>query len=222
MTIVFILVKKHYLCIMMTNIFPQTSWATNVILADADYVDSVAFNLICNFERMLGRRIPQADFARWADCVALDGGLRPVEDNGASLPAVQVVLLHGHERQAMDNFTPGHYEQELDGKAFSDHIGEFLISACTSKGFVPPADFFAEALEAVCAAPEVKRLMVIPNAEDAALYSRLCETLRRSDRDDRRVTLFAMQPMPGGAFRQEILGYSLMAALGISASEIKG
>jgi hypothetical protein len=36
----------------------------------------------------------------------------------------------------------------------------------------------------------------------------------------KRITVFAMQPMPGGNFRQEILGYSLMAALGISADEI--
>ena len=30
-----------------------------------------------------------------------------------------------------------------------------------------------------------------------------------------------MQPMEGGNFRQEILGYSLMNALGIKAEEIK-
>jgi hypothetical protein len=29
-----------------------------------------------------------------------------------------------------------------------------------------------------------------------------------------------MQPMPGGNFRQEILGYSLMNALGIHADEL--
>jgi hypothetical protein len=29
-----------------------------------------------------------------------------------------------------------------------------------------------------------------------------------------------MQPMPGGNFRQEILGYSLMAALRIKSEEI--
>ena len=31
----------------------------------------------------------------------------------------------------------------------------------------------------------------------------------------------AMQPMMGGNFRQEILGYSLMKALGIESNEIK-
>jgi hypothetical protein len=38
----------------------------------------------------------------------------------------------------------------------------------------------------------------------------------------KRMTVFAMQPMAGGNFRQEILGYSLMAALGISGDEING
>ena len=43
--------------------FNNTKWSRNVILVDGDYVDSVAFNLIVNFERMLGRRIPKADTA---------------------------------------------------------------------------------------------------------------------------------------------------------------
>jgi hypothetical protein len=33
--------------------------------------------------------------------------------------------------------------------------------------------------------------------------------------------MFSMQPMQGGNFRQEILGYSLMNAMGIKADEIK-
>jgi hypothetical protein len=41
------------------------------------------------------------------------------------------------------------------------------------------------------------------------------------DDDAKRITVFAMQPLQGGNFRQEILGYSLMNALGIKADEIK-
>ena len=54
----------------------NNNWSKNVIVVDADYVDNVAFNLIVNFERIIGRRIPQADLARWLDCIALDGGVR--------------------------------------------------------------------------------------------------------------------------------------------------
>ena len=60
---------------MNNNANPHIKWSENVIIADADYVDHVAFDLIVNFERMIGRRILPADTARWIDCIALDGGL---------------------------------------------------------------------------------------------------------------------------------------------------
>ena len=41
------------------------NWSKNIIIVDADFVDHVAFDLIVNFERMLGRRIPQADLSQW-------------------------------------------------------------------------------------------------------------------------------------------------------------
>ena len=47
----------------------------NVILADADYIDYVAFQLSVQFERMIGRRIGKADLSQWAVDMALDGGL---------------------------------------------------------------------------------------------------------------------------------------------------
>ena len=50
-------------------------WSENVIIADADYIDKVAFDLTVNFERMINRRIQPADMAQWAVCIALDGGL---------------------------------------------------------------------------------------------------------------------------------------------------
>ena len=81
--------------------------------------------------------------------------------------------------------------------------------------------FFGEVLELVLAQKDVKRLMVIPNAEDASIYNNVRETLRKADDDEKRVTVFTMQPSAGGNYRQEILGYSLMAALGIKADEIK-
>lgn len=39
--------------------------------------------------------------------------------------------------------------------------------------------------------------------------------------DGKEITVFAMEPQTGKGFRQEILGYSLMAALGISADELR-
>ena len=193
----------------------EVKWSANVVLADADYVDTVAFNLIVNFERMIGRRIPQADIAKWLDCIALDGGIRDGENE------IQVILIHNKDKQQMDNFVPGNYASDLTGKAFKDHLGEFTINAYHTEGLAKSGDFFGEVLELVLAQKDVKRLMVIPNAEDASIYNNVREVLRKADDDEKRVTVFTMQPTAGGNYRQEILGYSLMAALGIKADEIK-
>lgn len=199
----------------MNNSQQETTWSENVILVDADYVDRVAFNLIVNFERMIGRQIPKASMAQWVDCVALDGGLRPGEHQ------TQVVLIHSRAKQQMDNFSPSDFAVELSGKAFKDHLGEFALDAYTTEEDITShGDFFVDALSLIAAQKQVKRLMVIPNAEDGYIYNKVREALRRVDDEEMRVTVFAMQPMPGGNFRQEILGYSLMAALGIRSEEI--
>ena len=124
----------------------DTKWSEHVILVDAEYVDKVAFDMIVNFERMLERRIPQADMAQWLECVALDGGLRPI-DRGEKLEVsgernVQVVLIHEKNRQQMDNFLPGVFS-DLDGKAFTGRLGEFLLSSVVVEDLVTMDDLFA-------------------------------------------------------------------------------
>ncbi len=187
----------------------RTKWSKNVILVDADYVDKVAFDLIVNFERMIGRQIPQADMAQWLECVALDGGLRAGDNE------IQVVLLH--DKKQMANFLPGAFE-ELDGKAFNGRLGEFLISCIKVEEMVTMDDLFIDSMQIIANAAEVNRLIIVPDAEH--IYNKVREGLKDVD-PDKHITILSMQPMQGGQFRQEILGYSLMAALGIRADEIK-
>lgn len=196
----------------MNNSIQDIRWSENVILVDADYVDKVAFNLIVNFERMLGRRIPQADITRWIDCVALDGGIREGEHE------TQVILLHSAKKSQLDNFNPGKFE-ELSGKAFKDHLGEFLINAYPVEDIVGSEQHFCDMLQLVSSQKEVKRVIVIPDSEQEHIYSKVRATLKQVD-EEKRITLLAMQPMANWNFRQEILGYSLLAALGISSDEI--
>lgn len=197
----------------MNDIINPAQWSENVIIADAEFVDKVAFDLTVNFERMLMRRVPKADLARWIDCIALDGGIREGENE------VQVVLIHNKENTELENFTPAHYKEELDGKAFKDHLGEFSINTYPVEELVSKADFIAEAAQIACSQKEVKRVMVVPDDEET--YAKVRHALKRIDDEGKRITLFAMQPMEGGNFRQEILGYSLMSALGINGEEIK-
>lgn len=203
----------------MNNKIQDTKWSENVILVDADYVDKVAFNLTVNFERMIGRRIPKADMAKWIVCVALDGGVRPPKVEGQENSTL-VVLVHKKEKTAMENFEPGVYE-ELNGKAFKDQLGEFEIGAYPIEPIPGGEDYLIDALKLVTQQKDVKRVIVIPDAENDYIYNKVREALNRVDDDEKRMTVLAMQPMPGGNFKQEILGYSLMAALGISSEELK-
>lgn len=190
-------------------------WSENVIIVDADYLDHVAFDLIVNFERMIGRKIPQADMAHWIDCIALDGGIREGDHE------TQVVLIHQKENLKLENFQPAKYEEELSGKAFRDNLGEFIISSYPVENVISKDDYIIDILNTVVSQKDVRRVMVIPNADKEEIYDQIRDALHYLEDDTKRITVFSMQPMQGGNFRQEILGYSLMSALGIKADEIK-
>ena len=194
---------------MMQN---QTKWSPNIIIADADYIDKVAFDLTVNFERMLERRIPQADMARWVECVALDGGLREGKHE------TTVILIHEHDRKKLENFTPGNYNEELNGQAFSSRLGEFVFYSIATEDIADKQQLFTDTLSLIMSQHDVKRIMVVPNEQH---FNRVRTTIQRSSTTEQDITLFSMQPLAGGSYRQEILGYSLMAALGIRGDEFK-
>lgn len=187
----------------------------NVIIADADYIDRVAFDLIVNFERIIGRRIPPADMARWLDCIALDGGIREGDNK------IQVILIHKKGSKALNNFVPSNFNDDLHEKAFKDHLGEFSISCLPVEDIVNAQDFTLDIVNTICTQKGIHRVMIIPDTDDDTLYNNIRFALHRLNQEDKQVTVFAMQPMQGGKFHQEILGYSLMNAMGIKAEEIK-
>lgn len=189
----------------------------NVIIVDADYIDDVAFNLTLNFERMLDRRIPAADFSQWIVNIALDGRMKPGNHE------TQVVVLHDKGKRQLDNYVPSSLGQELDKQAFKDEtLGEFIINTIATGGKVTEKDeVMLDFLKIVLSHKEVSRIMIVPNAEDGNIYNLLRNALRDIDDEEKHVTLFAMQPMEGGNFKQQILGYSIMNAMGITADEIE-
>ena len=62
--------------------------------------------------------------------------------------------------------------------------------------------------------------MIVSDAEDGALLHSIKHTLNDVDDELKHITLFAMQPIECGNFRQVILGYSILNAMGISSAEI--
>ena len=175
----------------------------NIIIADAEYIDNVAFDLIVNFERMLGRKIPKADMAQWAINIGLDGGMKPGRQTTG------VILIHDKNTEQLNN------------QAFYDEsFGEFTFTAYPTEAMVTKQDFLTDMARTICNHKDVKRVMLIPNAENEQALDHLRRMLKDVD-DDKHVTLFTMQPTLGGRFRQELLGYSLTNAMGVKADEFR-
>lgn len=186
-------------------------WAENIIIIDAEYADSVTFDLTVNFERMLERRIPKADLPLWLDCVALDGGIRQGDNN------IQVVFVHEKTNDKLTNFQPASYADDISGKAFKDNIGEFSLMAIATEDIAPKEQMFTDIMQTVLSLSNVKRVIAVPDENNIDSL----RMLLRQQTDDKNVTMLTMQPIAGGNFKQEILGYSLMQALGIHADEIE-
>jgi hypothetical protein len=191
---------------------PDINLSKNIILVDASYIDKVAFDLTVNFERMLMRRIPKADLAHWLDCVALDGGLNTGDNE------IQVIFIHDKTSKALDNFAPATFETEIHGKAFKDNLGEFsMLAYPVEKNITTKEFFFLDTLTVLLDSEKVEKVMVIADMEEYG--SAVRNELKKNK--DKSVTLFAMEPQMGTGFSQQILGYSIMSALGIRGDELR-
>ncbi len=187
----------------------QTHFKENVILIDADFVNSIAYNLSDNFRKMLCRDIPDADMADWLVCAALDGGV-PQGDN-----VVQCIFLHLPETLMLEQFRPGEIAHELDGTLFHDPaLGEFQMS-CLPVEPLAGDDFFSQCARVLLDSKEVKRLILVP---DTALSGDNLKEMVEHNKTKTQVTLLSMVPVEG--FNHVMLGFSLMHAMGIKSSEL--
>ena len=116
----------------------------------------------------------------------------------------------------MDNFNPGNLKAELEGQAFRDNLGEFVINTFSEESMANRGNLMADMLRFSLSADEVKRIILVPDEE----YLDMLRHVLRHSNTEKQVTILTMQPIAGGNFRQEILGYSLMNALGIKGEEL--
>lgn len=209
----------------------------NIILIDAAYIDRVAAAFRQHFGAELGRELPKADLAQWLVCLSLDASFPVVEKpegsetdshGNSEVGDVQVFLLHDRDVKVMQHVVPGNFTQEIDGKAFAEPgLGEFALACCPVERVTTLEDLCAESLEAILDDKKVERVAVVydfdgTTAESRTLtkrITRLCKEGAKAERT-KDVTLFTMQPLEGEGFAQQILGYSLLAALGVTGEEM--
>lgn len=197
----------------------------NVILVDAAYLDRVTANFRSHYGAQLGRTLPKADLAQWLVCASLDAGMQG---------DVQVILLHDREEKVLSNIAPGNFSQELDGQAFSEPgLGEYTIACCPVERITTLSDLCAESLEALQDDKTVQRIAVVYDFDGQTAFSRdltkrivrLCakqptEKDAENESSPKDITLFTMLPIEKCSTPQQILGFSILAALGITGEEV--
>lgn len=174
------------------------------ILVDADFIDTLTFDFTVLAERELDKQLQPANLGLWLDCIALDGGLRPAQNE------IQVILLHEKETTALKNFLPNDLKKELDGKAFSDNLGEFLLATCPVEEVVTKGELFSESVQAILEKLDGGTLMLVPNME--AYGAQVLQSLQQQEA---HIVLFTTEAVAGRGFEQELIGYSIAHALGI-------
>ncbi len=184
------------------------------ILVDAGYLDSMAFDITVNFERMLERRINKLDLSRWVDYVALDAGLRPGDPDAA----VQVVMVYSPKAKTLKNCLPANLDTELNATAIRTNIAEFsFASCCAEEDFVSVGDLYCQSLSALANDEDTQLLALV--GDTRAYGSELRQAIGAIPHG-KDVILFAPEAVAGFRCRQEILTYSIMAAMDIKSEEI--
>jgi hypothetical protein len=70
------------------------------------------------------------------------------------------------------------------------------MSSIPTEETVTKDDLFLDIVNEVISQKGVRRIMIIPNAEEGQQYARVRQSLDYVNDDSKRITVFAMQPMP--------------------------
>lgn len=207
---------------------PHTGYQKDIemttILVDADFLDRLAFELSVNFERMLERRIDKLDIVHWVDCLMLDAqndlGLQlQSEAKDAKLPTVQVIFLYSEGKGEMKNCLPAHLDTELNATATQTRIAEYLFASNkVEPSLTTMGDLFCESLGVMLRDEKKPRLLLVGDlwAYGDKVRQELHHATRQQD-----ILLFTAGDANGFRCPQEMLSYSLMAAMGIRGDELE-
>ena len=184
----------------------DVKFAENVILVDVAYFNDVVKDLKRYFELQLGRPLQNIYVEEWASYLALDSGVRDKENN------IGVLFVHD-------------LNKDLNGVGFTNQLGEFSFTSVSSEGLVSRANLYLDLLNIALDSADVKRLVLVPFIDDygAKLMEVLEEHLREADSEkSKEVFLFNMdEPAHPLGCKWDLLGYSMMRALGVKAEELE-
>lgn len=191
----------------------KLKFAPTVVLIDAVGLNRTGTDIARHFTPVVGRELPKADLAILLECMALDIGLQP------DAHQVQVLFVFDGNEPRMDFCMPSHLENELNNVGFKSGLGEFSLYAFQPSGMATREELFTETLLLLGESKDVRRILLVPDTET---YGNDWWKVANGLKEKESVTLFGMNPpQEETAFRFEMLGFSILQALGIRADEIR-
>lgn len=191
----------------------KIAFAPNVLLIDAAYLNCVGNDMARHFAPLVNRELPKADLPVLLECLALDAGVQPGENE------VQVIFIYDGHTGRMNFCEPSDFSRELHGVAFKSRLGEFSIYSFQPSDMASREDLFIESLRIIGESKEPKCIGVVP---DESVYgSKAADEAGKWEKKN-KVTLFGMNPPSqlSGKWQFEMLGYAVLQSLGIRADEL--
>lgn len=187
-----------------------------VILIDTVFYNFLVTDIKNHFEKQLNRTLEVIDLPTLTTYLSLDMGLCAGDNT------VQLLWLYTKQISDLQFTKPSSLKSDLDGKAFQNEVGEFLMASVSTEDLVPIGELYVEVLQMALESENVKKIALIAD------YSSYKDMLNKvlSDNEEKlkekEVIFFNMgevQKMEN--VRKEILAYPLMQALGIKADDLK-
>lgn len=187
-----------------------------VILIDTVFYNFLVTDIKNHFEKQLNRALEVIDLPSLTTYLSLDMGLCAGDNT------VQLLWLYTKQISDLQFTKPSSLKSDLDGKAFQNEVGEFLMASVSTEDLVPIGELYVEVLQMALESENVKKIALI--ADYSSYKDMLNEVLSDNEEKlkEKEVVFFNMgevQKMEN--VRKEILAYPLMQALGIKADDLK-
>lgn len=194
-----------------------------VLLVDANFADSVAYDFKVNLALKVKRELPDVDLPEFIMCCALDGGLQPGDNE------VMVLLVCHKDETKMGHIQPQNIKEEVDGMAFTEpQYGEFMCSVLEEPEdeLLGGESLISQVAQLVLASPDVKSLEVVCDwQEDAEELIEVINDAAKEAKDNgkpaKKVTLICDHPEEEHPdFNVIHIGYAIMHCLTVQIDEI--
>ncbi|NMA75406.1 MAG: hypothetical protein GX963_14930 [Bacteroidales bacterium] len=187
-----------------------------VFIFDTSFYNFIVADIKKYFESSLNRELSPIDLPSLITYLALDMGIQ-VGDN-----TTQLLWVFDKTTPELFFTFPSDLKQDLDGKAFQNELGEFLMASVTTENIVSIGELYVEIVQMALESEEVKKIALIADYKSYGdLLSKLFNTTVVEEKE-KEVILFDMGDVnQHKGVKNEILAYPLMQALGIKSDDLE-